>query len=148
MADRMIMYGLFLLAFTTFASMFYLILQGVEYFFSHVMTLVPLASWLIFYWAHSILAQKSRASPLLIPPQAEIIAISFLFLLTLLTQWATLYLTLSRVSPSLSIYLILFTPLWLSLFFYLGRSLLARGSPDTGITVVSGLPANSVTRQL
>jgi hypothetical protein len=144
MADRMITYGLFLLAFTTFGSVFYLILQGFDSFLPHVLPLVPLAFWVIFYGMRSVLAQKSRASPLQILQQAENIALYVLLLLTLLTQGATVYLLLSgRFNPS--IYLILFTPLALSLFFYLGRSLLARGSPDTAIAVPSGLSANSAT---
>jgi hypothetical protein len=150
MADRMITYCLFFLAFTTFGSIFYLILQGIEDVPGHLITLLPLAFWLIFYWMRGAVAQKSKASPIASSQRAESIAITLLFLLTLLTQVAAVYLVLlgrvrspDRVTSPISV--ILFIPLGLSLFFYLGRSLLARDPPDTGVTVVAGLPPNSTT---
>jgi predicted ATP-binding protein involved in virulence len=78
------------------------------------------------------------------PQQSESIAIYSLFCLTLITLGATLYLSLFS-DYSASVYLILFTPMGLSLFFYLGRILLARDSGDTAMMVVPQIPANSIS---
>jgi hypothetical protein len=49
MVDRIILYSLFLLAFATFGAVFLLILRGIDYIVPDVMTLVPLAFWVVFY---------------------------------------------------------------------------------------------------
>jgi AAA domain, putative AbiEii toxin, Type IV TA system/AAA domain len=134
----------FLIGVYNFRRGIFLILQGFDDVFAPIMTLPPLAFWLVFYWLRSILAQRSRASPLQMPQQAENIVICVLFLFTLVTQVSTVYLLWSSRFTT-SLYIILFTPLGLSLFFYLGRSLLAPDRPDGGISVSPGLPSSSVT---